>query len=148
MHRLQAMAAGTIHTSASRFSCEEPVVAEAFTAAVLEAACRQSAPIRRALHCVLDVDNVRLMRQRDVDWQLTAVEAGSLPQLIVCYPKYWCMVQVATYSCCQGLVVADGHWLRGKHSTTGQCASGRRGRCGNCSKDIILIAGVISLDCI
>ena len=74
------------HTSEARF-CDGSVVAEASTAAVLHSACGQSAPIRRALHCVLDVENVRLMGQHDEHQQLivTAVEAGRLPQLRACY---------------------------------------------------------------
>ncbi len=69
----QAMETDIKHTSAARFSCEEPVVAETSTAAALQATCRQSAPIRRALHCIFDVDNLRLIGQRDVHRQLTAV---------------------------------------------------------------------------
>ena len=62
----QAMEAGTIHTSVAWLSSEEPVAVEAFTVATLQAACRQSAPIRRAMHCTFEMDNVHLIGQRDV----------------------------------------------------------------------------------
>ena len=57
----QAKEAGIKHTSTARFSSEESVVAEASLATVLRATCRQSAPIRRALHCVDDEHSIAFL---------------------------------------------------------------------------------------
>lgn len=72
------METGINHTSAAWF--EESVGEKASAAAVLQAACRRSAPIRRTLHCVLYFDSLQLIGLRDVHRRVTAVRASSLPQ--------------------------------------------------------------------